>query len=140
MLIQDTSKFGNITAIRSLGITCTQGQTFYTDIETTNNTSSSATKDFLAAFGTYNESTGEFSISFGWLTLNATVGTGVHTTTVNCQATAGNGTYDGIGCFGSYNESQGVFTFEDAMVILDCLTISGGASGELTVTNVTLRK
>ena len=95
---------------------------FYTNITTENSTGSSQTKDFLAAFGTYNPSTGSFSIAFSFLSENVGIGPGTDTNTLNCQALQ-SGSFDVLSAIGTYNSSTGSFTMESSAVAEDALTI-----------------
>ena len=102
------------------------GQTYYTDITTENSTGSSQTKDFLAAFGSYDAGTGEFTMAWGNVAINASIPTGTATNSVTCQAT-GMGTFDVMGAIGVFDEGAGTFTIESAVVLEDALSVTGVA-------------
>lgn len=103
-------------------LTVPQNSSFYTSIET-QNAGGSVVKDFLAAFGSYNPATGEFTMYWGYVATNVTINSGSDVNDVTCEAIS-TGTWDVLGAIGTYDAGAGTFTIESAIVAEDLLTVT----------------
>lgn len=119
---------------KSLALDVPLYDTFYTDITTYNSTAEEPRKDFMAAFGTYDPSTGVFTMKWGHLKLDVKIYKGYTGTPITCLA-GYLGLWDAIGAFGVYDEANNTFTIESALVLLEALNVVGG----IQVTDVYLR-
>lgn len=121
----ETRRLGKATLALSVPL----DSTFYADI-TTMNTLGAVTKDFLAAFGTYDPETGTFTMYWGHVLTGVSIPTGEKTTPVDCVAAYLGTLWDCLGGIGTYDPGTGTFTVESAMVLEDALTVTGvGVTG-----------
>lgn len=116
----ETRQLGKATLALSVPL----NSTFYTDITTENTTGSAVTKDFLAAFGTYDPATSTFTMYWGHVVTGVSIPTGTGTTPVECGASTA-GAWDALGAIGTYDAATRTFAIESAMVLEDALTVTG---------------
>ena len=91
------------------GITVSPGEIFHMDISMGNWEDSPLTYDYLAAFGTYDNMTGVFTIEEYFLDLDRTVQPGEYIIDIPCQIDVSK-CYDVLGAYGDWDDAAHVFS------------------------------
>jgi len=111
-----------------LAISVPKGSTFYADVYCTNTTGSEQTRDLMVAFGTYDSTTGQFTIAWRYVAEDILifVGENVQVASFICNAEQ-EGTWDVMAATGTYDSATDTFTVETSVVKEDELTVSAVA-------------
>jgi len=124
---------GIVISLPKLGISVTQGSTFYADVHLNNTTGSSQTKDIMVAFGTH--TAGTFNTAWRYVHQGVSIPPGISTHTFTCTAEQV-GTWDVLAAIGTYNPTTGEFIIENSIIKDDELTVT--TAGVVEVTDVVL--
>ena len=117
-------------------LTVNTGDTVRMTMTLENNTESAAGKDLLAAYGSYDASTGTFTMSFAGVKRAVSIPTGSSSQDVDCVASVVGTDFDAFAAVGIYNETDGTFTIESDLVKTDQLTVTGIAVTDFTLSKV----